>query len=798
MRVVNPGDRASTYAAVLDALPISAFMANPDGVVTYLSSTWVRYTGNDAERVIGDGFRSIIHPDDRYDARKSWIAAQIAKASYRGEYRMRFGDGSYRWMLSQAEPMFGDGGDVVGWFGTLTDIDDLKRTQSALAESEAMYRAFNAAIPGITWSASPAGDLTFVGDRWSAVHDESREAALGDSWLDRVYPGDRERVLAVWARSLATGEDYDIQFRVQVKDGSYRWFLVRALPVRDDAGNIVRWFGVNVDVDDQRKADEAREQFVRLAEASDDFVGISDDAGYVTYLNEAGRRMLGIASAADAIGSSMTAYFSPNDLSDVENVILPAIEREGRWSGEFWMRNVGTGERIPVTYNAFTLRNHAGDRVGMATVSRDIRERQRVDAGLLALAETGAAMFGSLDFEETLRNIAFAATRSFATYCIVDTVLAHGSTRLSAAVHKNTELSEIVMRGGAKRGVKRPHPVARALFDGESTLVPALPVDWITQNAMDASTNVEMQLLAPRSLITVPVRMARTGPVVAAITFVVDAQDPRGAYSSDDLRFAEEIALRAGVAFDNVRAYQRERRIAVTLQDASLPKRLPKVDGFRFSADYRPGSNEATIGGDWYDAFVLDDGRIVVTIGDVLGNGLDAAVTMSRIRQAMRSVAMVVPDPNAMLDIADRTVREESGDTYATAMAGIVDPHERTFTFASAGQSRPMLRNADGSIEELAMSGLLLGLRPVGETQLTTVALPAHSTLVFYTDGLVEATHDLDAGYARLRTALSNQDVLAAANPARALVDHVLDGQQPSDDIAVLLCAVGEMLGSKS
>jgi PAS domain S-box-containing protein len=665
MRVLHPLDQASTYAAVLDALPIAAYMAAPDGTLTYLSHGWQRYSGNDADELLSRGFGSIIHPDDRPLARHTWAESSASGAAYRDEYRVRFGDGTYRWVLSQAEPMRGDHGELLGWFGTLTDIDDLKRAEGALADSEATYRALTGAIPGVTWAASPQGELTFVGERWISLHGRPREGALGESWLESVFPGDRERVLARWAESLASGEEYDIQFRVRIFDGTYRWFLVRALPVRDANGTIVRWFGVNVDIDEQRKADER----------------------------------------------------------------------------------------------------------------------------LRTLAETGAAIFASLDFEQTLRNIAQASIRAFATYCVVDTINTDNEVRNVAAIHADPTLNAVLESAVPKRALLPDHPSTRALQQGVSTFVAAIPPTWVADTGMDASGEREFRALSPRSLICVPMRTPSTGAVVGAVTFVIAGDDTRGAYTNDDVRFAEEIAMRAGLAFDHAVAYERERRIAVTFQDASLPAHLPTLPNLRLSADYRPGSNEATIGGDWYDAFLLDDGRIALTMGDVIGNGLGAAVTMSRVRQAMRAVASVAPDPSAMLNVADRTIRDESDSTYATALAGVLDPVTRTLLFASAGHPGPWIRRRDGSVDEFAVPGMMLGLRTPGEAETVSIPMETGASLVFFTDGLIEGTRNIDHGYERLRGAMSDIHTFTG-DPAAALIERILAGEPARDDIAVLVCGL--------
>ncbi len=923
MRTIDPQDPAITYAAVLDALPGIAYMARPDGVVTHLSRGWERFTGNSAREVLEQGYDAVIHPDDLPGVAAAWDAARAAGEGYRDEFRIRFGDGSYHWVVSQAEPVRSHEGPVAGWFGTLTDITDLRLAeqvaervfaevreqaefverlldatddcikilsldgrlvsmspngrkalaiadfaavegadwlafwqgedrlraraaldaaraggrgtftgsyavegrprwwdvvvtpiagrdgaperllavsrdvtgalfaQRALAESEERHSVFSEALPGITWTARADGELDFLGAAYAGLRGRPPEVALGNGWLESVHPEDRERAHRQWRSALASGEKYDIQFRVRVADGSYRWQLVRALPQRDARGAIVRWVGVNIDVEEQRRADEAREQFVRLVEASDDFIGIGDAAGNATYVNAAGRRMLEIGSMEDARKTRLMQYFTPEDRPYVEREILPAVERGGRWSGDFRLRNFRTGAAVPVSYNVFSLHDQDGRRVGVATVSRDLRARLRLDAALRALAETGSVMFSSLDYEQTLRNVADVATRSFATYCIIDVVDDAGRLRRVAAAHSDPRLQAALEQGAAARDLAGDHPAGRAFRDGVATLVAAIPPDWMQRTGMAAGAEPVLRRLDPRSMVYAPIFGAQGERVIGVLTCVVDGRDPRGGYSEDDLRFAEELARRAGLAFDHARAYERERRIAVTLQAASLSTTLPAVDHLRLSAEYRPGNDEATIGGDWYDAFLLDDGRVAITVGDVLGNGLGAAVTMGKVRQAIRAVATVLPEPNAMLDVADRTVRAESDDAYATAMAGIVDPAARAFTFASAGHPGPVLRRPDGRIEEFSSPDLLLGLRAPGRSGTATIPLAPGSALVLFTDGLIEATRDVEEGYRRLHAAVGDAGVMAAENPARALVEHVLGGRPATDDIAVLVAQVG-------
>jgi serine phosphatase RsbU (regulator of sigma subunit)/anti-sigma regulatory factor (Ser/Thr protein kinase) len=232
--------------------------------------------------------------------------------------------------------------------------------------------------------------------------------------------------------------------------------------------------------------------------------------------------------------------------------------------------------------------------------------------------------------------------------------------------------------------------------------------------------------------------------------------------------------------------YEHERRIARRLQDAALPSTLPSVPGIAFDAFYRAGSDQAQIGGDWYDAVRLPDGRIAISIGDVSGSGLDAAVTMANVRQILRGVAHVHADPAIMLDAADRTLQAEPGEPMVTAFVAVLDPVTSLLTYASAGHPRPLLRDAEGALHELTGTGLPLGVAGRVHRSAAVVRMPPDGVLVLYTDGLTEATRDLADGEARLYAALGDEDVIQSANPARAVHDAViLDGAR--DDVAVFI-----------
>jgi PAS domain-containing protein/anti-sigma regulatory factor (Ser/Thr protein kinase) len=238
------------------------------------------------------------------------------------------------------------------------------------------------------------------------------------------------------------------------------------------------------------------------------------------------------------------------------------------------------------------------------------------------------------------------------------------------------------------------------------------------------------------------------------------------------------------------RRYAREHEVSLAFQNVALPQTLPIVPGLVFDAMYEAAGEDALVGGDWYDAFRLPDGRVVISVGDVVGSGLGAAVTMGAVRQVIRGAAQVFPEPAAALDAADRALRAEQPDRIVTAFLGILDPLTRVLSYASAGHPPPLLRRADGSLETLAATDLPLGLRnerPEGVNH--SVVLSQDALLVLYTDGLTEATRDAVEGERRLREALALDGVYRSPNPAAAIRRAVV--AEANDDVAILTVRVG-------
>jgi PAS domain S-box-containing protein len=284
----------------------------------------------------------------------------------------------------------------------------------------------------------------------------------------------------------------------------------------------------------------------------------------------------------------------------------------------------------------------------------------------------------------------------------------------------------------------------------------------------------------PRALMAAPLNL--DGRPAGIVT--VGVRSPRR-FDAGEEGLLLLMAERAGLAIQRARAFARERSNVEMLQRNLLPDRLPYVEGLQIATRYRPGGAE--VGGDWYDAIPLGDGRLGVAMGDVVGHGLAAASLMGQLRYATRAYALEGHSPGVVLDRLDRLVRSLDGGEMATLLYMHVDPAEQRIRFASAGHVPPLFVAADGTATYLASApNPPLGVFDSEAHVELTADLEPGVALVLYTDGLVERRGvSIDVGLDALRVAASHPD------PPEELCDRLMatrpDVEAADDDIAILV-----------
>jgi PAS domain S-box-containing protein len=549
------------------------------------------------------------------------------------------------------------------------------------------------------------------------------------------------------------------------------------LSARDDSISIHPNPTIQVDV----------ENFARqILGHAPDSIKILDLDGRIQSMNEGGRALLGVHDFASFKATPWIDLWEGADRESASAALEEA--RSGRTARFLGFRKTLLGEPTWWDVIVTPLPNDEGVTTWLLAFSRDISEHRRSETYFRLLAGLSATLSESLDIDATLGKLGNQITQAVADCCILD-LLDDGVVTRVMWSHRDPK-KHASMRSLAQIDPLRApqHPVSRVLRSRTSIMVADVDEAFIASSTIDEEHAQLWRDIELISLITVPVATVKR--LHGALSLGLGRGGRPYRFDNNDIALAEELGRRIAVTLDNAQQYHREVQVASALQQASLPQSLPQVSGFEFDSVYEPAGDEATIGGDWYDAFVLPDGRIALTVGDVTGHGLDAAVVMGRLRQAMRSAAVLDPDPAKMLRSADLTLKIENEHTIATAIAAVIDPQTRTMACALAGHPPPVLRSADGEVHEVpAASGLPLGLGDANEAIAEPFALKAGDFFAFYTDGILELDRDICVGELQVRECVARESVYAAKRPAKALFDAMRTGPQ-RDDIAILTLRV--------
>ncbi|PZG18533.1 PP2C family protein-serine/threonine phosphatase [Nonomuraea aridisoli] len=403
------------------------------------------------------------------------------------------------------------------------------------------------------------------------------------------------------------------------------------------------------------------------------------------------------------------------------------------------------------------------------------------------LSHAITAMHSTPSVTEGMRRLSSILTCALADWCAIDALGDDGRPYHLAVTHRDPgRVPDSVFTEPLPRlSDETPGPVARAMRGSDALLL----TGPLTELPPARESGLELfGQLDGKTAMVVPLRVRwRTH---GALTLA--REDPAQAFTPAEQRLIKEIAHGVSLALDHARLYDKVRHIAERMQRSLLPD-LPQVDPLRLAARYIPAYEAAEVGGDWYDAFLLPKGELAVVIGDVAGHDLSAAVIMSQLRNMMRALAYDRQEPpGEILSRLDLVNDALYGQRVATCLYGLI----RTpvggpwaFDHSSAGHMPPLLVTREGEARYLEDgSGLLLGMDVTNPRPEARDPLPPHSTLLLYTDGLVERPGE-DIGRAMDR--LRRQAATLAKAPVERFCDELLAARgEPDDDIALLALRV--------
>lgn len=426
-----------------------------------------------------------------------------------------------------------------------------------------------------------------------------------------------------------------------------------------------------------------------------------------------------------------------------------------------------------------------------AAVEAELRYRlelQEATAQLALLTDITTALHAQLDIDAALKALTDRVVPALAELCTVDLLTGdERHLRMAAIAAADPDVARTVERleAAVPRRANPGSAVNRVLAGGAGELIDVSSA-VLDDLRLPPEHRASYDRLRLQSAVVVPIdgSRGRVG-VLSLIRLGISFPQHEG-----DLRLAEEIGRRVGIAVENAWLFTREHRNALALQRGLLPRIPQQLPGLRLAARFQPNDVEGQVGGDWYDVLPLADGQTGIAIGDVEGHDTSAAATMGQLRAVLRSYAFEGHRPGEVLDRTSRLSREVQERRTATIAYGVLSAPEpdgaRTFTYGNAGHPPPLLLLPDGTCLRLtgALSPLI-GIDVPGRPN-ATVVLPPGSTLLLYTDGLVERpTEVIDVGIDAAAQVLTAGRHRSLDEIADELL--VLAGDRPADDVALLL-----------
>jgi len=599
----------------------------------------------------------------------------------------------------------------------------------------------------------------------------------------RLHPDDLPRVTETLAHCIATCGDYDAEYRVVRPDGETRWVHARGRALAGPDGTAVQVLGAAYDTTGDR---EGATRVTRVLEAMPAGFYSLDREWRFTHVNAEAERLLG-RTRDELLGRVIW--------EDWPAAVDSVFE-------ESYRKAMSTGQ--PVAFDAYypdpldgwyELRAWPSPD-GLSVYFTEVTERRRMQEQaersarrLAILAQVAAEMAGTLDAQAAASHLPRLVVPALADFAIVTLVDPDGRPRDVGSWHAEPVHRALLERYAAVRLDTMPatSPVARALITGEAIREDARVVADMLPSGEARDL---LRVLGPETAAVVPIR--GRGRTLGLLTLYYR---PGTTVQDEDVSTAQDVADRAGLALDNARLYNAQQQLAEGLQ-RSLLTEPPQPDHGEIAVRYQPAAEAARVGGDWYDAFLQPGGSTMLVIGDVVGHDTEAAAAMGQLRGLLRGIATYSDaGPAEVLRGLDSSMTMLQTRTLATAAVARFEQTqeelERGITrmrWANAGHLPPLVVNPDGTVAELAAwkGDLLLGVDPSADRRESVVTLDRGSTVLLYTDGLIERRDaDLDSGMVRLRDAL----VELAGRPLEELLDEVLerlvDGH-PEDDVALV------------
>ncbi len=617
------------------------------------------------------------------------------------------------------------------------------------------------------------GRITYWNIRAEETFGRPREQVLGESVIDLIVPARYREPLRQGFRRFKEGGatpllDHRTEQLALRADGSEFPIELIVSALREGETTTFHAFITDISARAEQEAERLRlldeleralagsEQRLRaIVDSLAEAITIRGRDNRLIYANRAALDRLGIDTAEELAAADPRALMGPymtvaEDGRELGMDDLPSVRLlRGETPEPLMMRTVDsrTGEEQWVLLKATAVRDAEGEIEAAVTIIEDVTQTKRNQLRSEFLASAGTVLASSLDYQQTLRNVAGLAVPAIADWCGVDLFDEDGQREPVAVAHADPARLEMAsqLRAYQPEELDRQQGLGRVLRTGEPALYGEITDEMLVAAAVDEEHLRLLRAVGMRSALIVP--MALRGRTIGALT-MVSAESGR-TFDAGDVDFAGQIAERAALAVENARLYGERSEIARTLQNSLLPEALPELPDWEIAALYRPAGHESEVGGDFYDFWDVD-GDWLMLIGDVTGKGVRAAAVTSLVRHTAWTASEFDSRPAHLLERVNAALRRRPSLSVCTALCLRVSGSHATV--ASGGH--PLLwRLSEAGVEEVGRHGTLLGAFSRVQWPEESFRMRPGDTLVAITDGVTDTlgSEDERFGTTRLR-----------------------------------------------
>ncbi|CAL9338299.1 SpoIIE family protein phosphatase [Streptomyces sp. enrichment culture] len=647
------------------------------------------------------------------------------------------------------------------------------------------------------------GRIVFWSPQADDVFGYSAQEALGQ-YAARLMVHDEHRdlVIRLFDEVMSSGASWAGVFPIRHKDGGTRLVEFRNMRLLDDLGDVYA-LGIAAEQSRLRRVERDVALSERLVSQAPIGVALLDTSLRYLLINPALERINGVP-AADHIGRHPRDILPHIDMDTIESALRQVLLTGTPLIDQY---TVGRTPADPEhdhawSVSCYRLEGPSGRVIGTAITVIDVTERHeaaieadRARRRIALIADASARIGTTLEVEKTAQELVGVTVPVLADMAAVDVLDAVLAFRRAGDSHEGPELFRALAVASAypteataaadKVGDLSMYAADRLITEcvhtGRPVVVAHTGKKDLQRIAPDPDSAAAFARAGVHSYLAVPL-IARN-EVLGAFD-LMRARNPLP-FDEEDVILAVELAARAAVAIDNARWHESVRNAAETLQPSLLPGRPPRLTGLEVASHYQPAQASHEVGGDWYDVIPLADDKTALVVGDVMGNGIDAAATMGRLRTATCAYADLDLAPEEVLLHLDK-ITQGLEHYIATCLYAVYDPHRRQCHIANAGHLPPVLHPAHRPPELLDLpTGAPLGVGGVA-FRTTTFALDPGDRLLLYTDGLVETRqHPIDERLDTLLRALAHE-----RRPLDSTCEwllHTLRHPDDHDDVALLV-----------